>query len=122
MKKILLLATLLSSSALLSGCVISVGDSESGSYHQSDWQKREENNRRHIANLETGMQYQDVTRKMGIADFSELVQTESGSQNRILYYRTQRLSDDGVTTKDECTPLVFVDGQLVGWGYSALNM
>ena len=121
MKKTLLLAALLSTSALLSGCVISVGDGDSGSYYQADWQKREENNRRHIAKLETGMAYQDVTRKMGLADFNEMVQTENGSQKRILYYRTQRLADDGVTTKDECTPVVFVDGQLVGWGNSALN-
>ena len=121
MKKHLLLIAALSSPLFLSGCVISVGDGDSGSYYGSDWQKREQNNRKHIAKLETGMRYQDVTRKMGVADFNEMVQND-GTQRRILYYRTQRSADDGVTTKDECTPLVFEDGVLVGWGESALIM
>ena len=120
MKKALLLLSVLSPLAL-SGCVISVGDGDSGGYYSSDWQKREQNNRRHIAKLETGMDYQEVTRKMGVADFNELVKHD-GTERRILFYRTQRLSDDGVTTKDECTPLVFEEGVLVGWGESALVM
>jgi len=119
MKKHLVLIAAISAPLLLSGCVISVGDGESGSYYNSDWQKREQNNRSHIAKLETGMRYQDVTRKMGVADFNEMVQSE-GVQRRVLYYRTQRLSDDGVTSKDECTPLVFENDVLVGWGNSAL--
>ncbi|MFC3093105.1 DUF3192 domain-containing protein [Alteromonas sediminis] len=119
MKKHLVLIAALSAPLLLSGCVISVGDGDSGSYYGSDWQKREQNNRTHISNLETGMRYQDVTRKMGVADFNEMVQ-KNGVNRRVLYYRTQRLSDDGVTSKDECTPLVFENDVLVGWGNSAL--
>lgn len=121
MKKQLILIAALASPLFLSGCVISVGDGGSGSYYGSDWQKREQNNRKHIAKLETGMRYQDVTRKMGVADFNELVETD-GKQKRILFYRTQRSTEDGITSKDECTPLVFEDGVLVGWGDSALVM
>jgi len=29
---------------------------------------------------------------------------------------------DGITTKDECTPLVFRNGNLVGWGDSAYSL
>lgn len=105
---------------LLSGCVVSVGGDGDGYYHQSDWQKRESNNRRHISKLDTSMTLEMVSSRMGMADFDESYQRD-GSSFRVLYYRTQRSSDDGVTTKDECTPLVFKDGVLMGWGDAAIR-
>lgn len=118
--KLLLVASALSLSALLSGCVISVNDDGVKTGYSSDWSDREENNRRHIANLELGASLESVSRKMGIADFDELKSTDNGPV-RILFYRTQRLKGDGVTTKDECTPIVFVNNELVGWGFTALD-
>ena len=100
----------------LSGCVISVGGDDS--HYSSDWEDREYNNRKHVSQLENNMTHESVVRKMGVADFNELVE-KSGHAYRILFYRTQRKMDDGMTTKDECTPLVFKDGMLVGWGDSA---
>lgn len=102
---------------LLGGCVISVDGEGSGSYH-SDWQDREYKNRKKIAQLTPDMSYQQVVDRMGVADFNELHQRDDG-ETRVLFYRTQRRADDGVTTKDECTPLVFKNGNLVGWGESA---
>ncbi len=107
----------LSAPAFISGCVISVGG-DGDSRYSSDWQEREYNNRKHIANLERDMAYESVVRRMGVADFNELHQKENGVV-RVLYYRTQRTMDDGVTSKDECTPLVFRDGRLIGWGDKA---
>ncbi|NVK54025.1 MAG: DUF3192 domain-containing protein [Alteromonadaceae bacterium] len=118
MKK-LMLCTALVAPLLLSGCVISVGGDEREQY-QSDWEQREYNNRKHIARLELNTHYEDVTRKMGVADFNEMV-GGGDSVYRILYYRTQRTEDDGVTTKDECTPLVFKNDRLIGWGDEALR-
>ncbi|HBL21801.1 MAG TPA: hypothetical protein DDZ29_13305, partial [Alteromonas mediterranea] len=51
--KIVLLSVALASSVLLSGCVVSVGGG-SDSHYGADWEDREFNNRKHIANLETG--------------------------------------------------------------------
>ena len=104
---------------LLSGCVVSVGGDGDG-YYQHDWEKRESNNRQHVSRLENGMRLEKVTQRMGLADFDEAYQRD-GASYRVLYYRTQRISDDGVTTKDECTPLIFENGQLIGWGDSALR-
>ena len=87
-------------------------------HYSSDWQDREYNNRKHVAQLEKGMTYESVVRKMGVADFSEMHE-QSDHAYRVLFYRTQRTMDDGVTTKDECTPLVFRDGVLSGWGDAA---
>jgi len=116
MKHVFLAAALVSP-LLLSGCVVSVGGDKDG-YYSSDWEEREYNNRKHISRLEKDMSYESVVRKMGVADFNELHEKGDGVY-RVLFYRTQRTMDDGITTKEECTPLVFLNGMLVGWGDSA---
>ncbi|HET8817399.1 MAG TPA: DUF3192 domain-containing protein, partial [Pseudidiomarina sp.] len=57
---------------------------------------------------------------LGTPNFSELW-TVDGDKYRVLYYRTHRVDSDGETTKDECTPLVFVNGSLVGTGDLAVS-
>jgi hypothetical protein len=103
----------------LSGCVIAIGDDDynNNDNQHSNWESREKNNRAHIQSMEIGASYLAITNKMGIADFNEVI---SGNANnyQVLYYRTQRQDSDGVTTKDECTPLVFSNGELIGWGMS----
>ncbi len=118
--KTLLLSAALASSVLLSGCVVSVGGG-SDSHYGADWEDREFNNRQHIAKLEKGTAYENVLSKMGVADFNELFEKEDGTY-RVLFYRTQKTKGDGITTKDECTPLVFRNGSLVGWGDSAYGL
>ncbi len=118
--KTLLASVALASSFLLSGCVVSVGG-DSDSHYSADWEDREQNNRKHIAKLDAGLSYENVVRKMGVADFNELFEKQDGTY-RVLFYRTQRTRGDGVTTKDECTPLVFKNGYLVGWGDSAYSL
>jgi len=39
----------------------------------------------------------------------------------VLYYVTNVQNKDGVITNDELTPLVLVDGILVGWGWTYLQ-
>lgn len=119
MKKTLIAAALVLPLAL-SGCVISVdGDGEYS--HHSDWQDREHKNRKHIANLETNTDISSIKSRMGTPDFNES-HPKGDDQFQVLYYRTQRMDGDGVTTKDECTPLVFKNGLLIGWGESAYAM
>lgn len=121
MKK-LAAATLFGLSLGLSGCVISVdGDGEYG--HHSDWQDKEHKNRKQISRLKQDASYDEILNRMGIADFNELYVKDDDTY-QVLYYRTQRIDGDGVTTKDECTPLVFKNNLLVGWGenaYSGMN-
>lgn len=102
----------------LSACVVVIdgkGDDVSGG-----WQSEERENRREIARLDLGVSPSSVLRSMGTPEFDESL-SEDGSNYRVLYYRTQRVSGDGVTTKNECTPLVFKDGQLMGWGEAKLD-
>jgi len=44
-----------------------------------------------------------------------------GGEIEILYYATNVKNNDGVITNDELTPLVLVDGILVGWGWTYLG-
>ena len=119
MKK-LLTAAVLVLPLTLTGCVISVGGEGDYSY-QSDWEHKERKNRKYIAQLETDTSIQTIKNKLGAADFSELYQKEE-KEIKVLFYRTQRVEGDGATTKDECTPLIFKNGQLVGWGETAYEM
>ncbi|MFT5276751.1 MAG: hypothetical protein ACI97K_001688 [Glaciecola sp.] len=115
---------LLASTVLLSGCVISIDDDDyEDGYHVSsgaDWQDRESNNRKYISELSPGASKTTITDKFGAADFNELVSSD-GDAVQVLYYRTQRVDDDGITTKNECTPLVFINNKLVGWGELSLS-
>lgn len=104
----------------LSGCVISVGDGEGDYSYHSDWQDDEKRNRRHIAELSTNTDITTIRKRMGTPDFNEL-HSRGNDEIQVLYYRTQKREGDGVTTKDECTPLVFKNGILIGWGDTAYS-
>ncbi|MBT1065724.1 DUF3192 domain-containing protein [Bowmanella sp. Y26] len=99
----------------LSGCIISVKPDQHG---QADWQQREDMNRKTIASLAPGMSIEAVTARLGVPDFSELYH-QNQEDIQVLFYRTHRNHGDGTTSKDECTPLVFKQSQLVGWGETA---
>jgi hypothetical protein len=60
---------------------------------------------------------------MGKPDFTEAYQKPDGRSESIFFYYTKkrridsrRWVDDSSITKDECTPLVFENGKLTGWG------
>ncbi|MFC4700360.1 DUF3192 domain-containing protein [Glaciecola siphonariae] len=80
-----------------------------------DWEERELVNRQAIQSLRIGDSLLHVTDNMGTADFNEIIPTND-QPIQVVYYRTHRVDGDGVTTKDECTPLVFKDQVLMGWG------
>ena len=68
-----------------------------------DWKDREEYNKIQITKIELGLKKQDI--------LALLMQ--------VMFYRTQHKQADGITTVDECTPLLFVNDQLIAWGDSA---
>lgn len=113
----LLLVTTLGLSLALSGCVISTGGHGRDGY-QADWQDIEQKNRKRIANLQPELTMQQVSDRLGVPDFSEFFE-KNGDKYHVLYFRTQHMESDGVTSKDECTPLVLRNNLLVGWGDSA---
>ncbi|WP_194756376.1 DUF3192 domain-containing protein [Aliidiomarina indica] len=121
MKSVMLLTAGFLSISLLSGCVVVVDGDKRVSKESVSFEAREESNRAAIAQLKMGTSPSAVLMAMGTPDFDERL-SRGGVDYRVLYYRTQRVAADGMTTKDECTPLVFANGELLGWGFSKLDL
>lgn len=107
----------------LSGCIIAVTDGEEGvkwghSSSSSEWKKVQQSNKDNISNLDVGTKLTDVKATFGTPNFNEAF-TENNKQYQVLFYRTRHKHSDGETSKDECTPLIFVDGVLTSWGEKA---
>jgi hypothetical protein len=99
----------------LSGCVIKINDDGVDHSFMGDSEDRTYKNRKNISKVQLGASFMDMQEKLGVADFSETY-TDKEDTVRVLYYRTQRKHKDGLTTKDECTFLQFVNGELVETG------
>jgi hypothetical protein len=117
--KLLNMTLLLSSIFLLPGCVIAV-NTDDWEDHADGWYSKQRKNARHIDHLELGKSDEAVRSELGEPNFTESFMRGEDTY-LVLYYRTRHMEGDGRTTKDETTPLVFVDGSLVGWGESAIE-
>ena len=104
-------------SVSLSGCIVVGG----GDWHDDNkhWKDRQKSNLSVISQLEINDTRQSILEQLGAPDFSEAF-TKDGDNYRVLFYRTQHEHSDGETSKDETTPLVFKNDQLIGWGHDAL--
>lgn len=116
-KQVVALMTVAALSLGLSGCIIVTETEHRQS--SSEVADKEQRNRQIIASLQESTSVATVEAELGVPEFSDLV-TRDGERYRVLYYRTQRVHADGNTTRDECTPLVFKDGQLIGTGELAV--
>ena len=110
-KTLLVLLIALPLASTLSGCVISVNDGEVDHSLMGDSEDRAFENRKKIAKVQLGSSFADMQGKLGVADFSQTY-THNEQTIRVLFYRTQRKHKDGLTTKDECTYLEFINGEL----------
>ncbi len=51
----------------------------------------------------------------------ENTRAPDGMRVELIYYYTDKKSDDNAITDDELTPIVLEDGEVVGWGWSFLE-
>lgn len=114
MKKQWILA--LSLTSVLSGCVITVSDHDG----DSSWKRTQRDNREIISDLALGSTITTVKEKMGAPEFIDSFKQDSNIV-KVLYYRTQHRHSDGETTRDETTPLVFINDELHGIGKAAYS-
>lgn len=82
------------------------------------WREREVFNRKYIGRLELGSPSSKVLRLLGSPDLSEAITLPEG-ELIVYFYRTHHVKSDGVTTRDETTPLIFKNEKLVAWGEPA---
>ena len=83
-----------------------------------DWQDREEYNKVQISKLELGITRAEVLALLGAPDITE-AKMQGSREIQVMFYRTQHVRADGLTTQDECTPLLFENEALVAWGEGA---
>lgn len=110
-KSLLVLLIALPLATTLTGCVISVKDGDVQHSLMGNSDDRAFENREKISKVQLGSSFADMQEKLGVADFSQTY-AHNDQTIRVLFYRTQRLHKDGLTTKDECTYLEFIDGEL----------
>ncbi|SNY55162.1 Protein of unknown function [Arsukibacterium tuosuense] len=112
--------SLLALTGLLTGCVVAIGDKdyEGSDGTDNEWRKTQRENLNQINQLQPGVAFNDVVSLLGNPDFTEFL-VKDEQQVQVLFYRTQHKRSDGKTTKDECTPLVFINSQLHSWGDKA---
>ncbi len=73
-------------------------------------------NMKNSANLRVGMNKAQVIEVMG-----EPVKDEEYCRPDVWFYYIDPQWYDGLTTQDECMPLVFKDDKLLGWGNEYYN-
>ncbi len=65
----------------------------------------------HMKHLKKGMTKQEVLNLMG-----HPLENEAYNSENVWYYFTESKWSDGMITRDECIPLFFENGYLLGWG------
>lgn len=73
-------------------------------------------NRNNLLKLNLGMTKDEVIEIMSKPYFNEAYQKKDGGALVIFFYETQIKGAPAATTKEDCTPLIFEDGKLIGWG------
>lgn len=77
------------------------------------WEDREAFNRQYISKLKLGhFEFEQALSELGSPDITE-AKLVNNKNYQVLFYRTQHMKSDGITTLDECSYLVFVDNVLV---------
>ncbi|MEW6992441.1 DUF3192 domain-containing protein [Colwelliaceae bacterium 6441] len=77
------------------------------------WEDREAYNRQFISKLKLGeFTFDQAIEKLGSPDITEAKKAKE-TDYQVLFYRTQHVKSDGITTQDECTYLLFVNNSLV---------
>lgn len=104
----------------LTGCIIVTDIDGDGEEYGDSWEHRQRDNHAYITDLRLGTAMDVVRGDLGRPDFSEGYASK-GREVVVVRYRTHHRHSDGETTLDETTPLVFVDGMLVGWGEIVVN-
>ncbi|TXH96099.1 MAG: DUF3192 domain-containing protein [Rheinheimera sp.] len=86
------------------------------------WTDREAYNRKFINTLQpnTTVTQDHVRQKLGGPDITEAFQSGTDLY-QLAYYRTQRDISDGITTKTECTALLYLNRRLIAVGESAVQ-
>ncbi|MDN4500911.1 DUF3192 domain-containing protein [Alteromonadaceae bacterium BrNp21-10] len=80
-----------------------------------EWEDREQFNKVQVNKLQVGTDRKVIIELLGSPDISE-ARKINDKIVQVMFYRTQHTKSDGITTQDECTPLLFENDKLIAWG------
>lgn len=83
------------------------------------WEDREDYNRHFISKVQLNkFMFEDALKDLGSPDITEAKRI--GDDNyQVMFYRTHHMKSDGITTQEECTPLLFKNNVLMATGKTA---
>ncbi len=85
------------------------------------WEDRQAYNKQYIANIKLdNLTLDQVLEDLGSPDITE-AKTVNKIHYQLTYYRTQHIKSDGITTMEECTPLLFKNESLYAIGKDAIE-
>ena len=85
------------------------------------WEDRQAYNKQYIGKLNLDVATSEkVLTELGSPDITEATKSEY-HKYQVMYYRTQHVKSDGLTSIEECTALLFKDGVLIAIGKTAEN-
>lgn len=82
------------------------------------WEDRQDFNKVQISKLALGTSRASILELLGPPDISE-AKKQQESRIQVMFYRTQHVKSDGITTQSECTALLFENDVLTAWGEGA---
>ncbi|MFT5760479.1 MAG: hypothetical protein ACI9LM_005266 [Alteromonadaceae bacterium] len=83
------------------------------------WEDREAYNRQFISKLQLEkFSFEQALKQLGSPDITEAKKV-AHDKFQVLFYRTQHIKSDGITTQEECTALLFKNEALFAIGKSA---
>jgi len=83
------------------------------------WEDREAFNKQYVSKVKLDkLTFDKVIKDLGSPDITE-AKKHNSDYLQLMYYRTQHVKSDGITTEDECTALLFKNGKLIAIGNSA---
>lgn len=83
------------------------------------WEDREDFNRQFIAELKLeSFTFEQALKQLGSPDITE-ARKIAENYYQVMFYRTNHVKADGMTTQEECTALLFKNGLLTAIGNTA---
>ncbi|NQY62657.1 MAG: DUF3192 domain-containing protein [Alteromonadaceae bacterium] len=84
-----------------------------------EWRDRENYNSQFIGKLKLEeLTFEQAITELGSPDITEAKKVKK-TNYQVMFYRTQHVKSDGITTQDECTALLFKNDILNGIGNTA---
>jgi hypothetical protein len=86
------------------------------------WEDREAFNKQYVTKLKLDeFTFDQIIKDLGSPDITEAMKKNS-DHFQLMFYRTQHVKSDGITTEDECTALLFKNNVLIAIGKSAKQL